>query len=758
MNINLNFFKKITCILGITFLILGMIPLPLVSKVATVVASVEEEQGASTPKALGLPNLVLSSSKNIKESVNDKFDSITPAWLSGISLFSIKAAPPACVYSEWGPCSVPCGGGTQTRTLTSGSPGQCTELSQTCNTQACTPTPVDCSGHWGDCSVPCGGGTQSFIIDIPAQNGGAECTQTTQACNTEACAPTCKPNGDSCAASDECCSGNCNGVNGKCADPNTQCKDEGGPCGGNNVCCPGLTCITTPNHENDKCGYPPPPDVDCVGSWSACEGSCGTGTQTFTITIPQSGEGQDCEAGNGDTRPCPLPACCQPTGSCPTTCGYDGTDIPDGCGGTIACEPTAACPPIDNCPDDPDKMVPGVCGCGIPDVDSDGDGTLDCLDNCSSDPDKVDPGTCGCGTADVDSDGDHVLDCQDNCVNDPNKIEPGICGCGVTETDTDGDGTLDCVDECDVDAAKITPGACGCGVADTDTDGDGIPDCNDICLNDPLKTEPGICGCGVSDIDSDGDGIPECNDTCLDDPLKSEPGICGCGVADIDSDGDGTPDCIDLCPNDFGKVEPGVCGCSVLDNDSDGDGLPDCTDECVEDPNKLSPGFCGCGVADFTCITESIVIGDPVCVSMGGWYLGWTITNPNSMAVPVTWTLDGSPGGATLPAGGSLPVGNTLCGPSNHTLIVNWPGGGSATYTSNKTCGNTDTNPGGGDTTNIIPVTGGAGVPADPLIIPVTGVDQGVDIAGLQKWSMLMGLMLFGFTMVLEGFDLRRKK
>ena len=34
----------------------------------------------------------------------------------------------------------------------------------------------------------------------------------------------------------------------------------------------------------------------------------------------------------------------------------------------------------DNCPNDPEKSTPGVCGCGVSDIDSDGDGTPDCHD------------------------------------------------------------------------------------------------------------------------------------------------------------------------------------------------------------------------------------------------------------------------------------------------------------------------------------------------------------------------------------------
>jgi hypothetical protein len=105
----------------------------------------------------------------------------------------------------------------------------------------------------------------------------------------------------------------------------------------------------------------------------------------------------------------------------------------------------------DFCPDDPLKSEPGVCGCGVPDVDTDQDGTIDCNDNCPEDPLKIFAGVCGCGVPDVDTDGDETLDCFDLCVNDPDKIDPGICGCGVADTefnisDWDSDGIPNCLD------------------------------------------------------------------------------------------------------------------------------------------------------------------------------------------------------------------------------------------------------------------------------------------------------------------------
>jgi hypothetical protein len=60
---------------------------------------------------------------------------------------------------------------------------------------------------------------------------------------------------------------------------------------------------------------------------------------------------------------------------------------------------------VDCCPGDPQKTAPGACGCGVADVDADGDGTADCIDACPADPQKIAPGECGCGLLDADSGG-----------------------------------------------------------------------------------------------------------------------------------------------------------------------------------------------------------------------------------------------------------------------------------------------------------------------------------------------------------------
>ena len=56
---------------------------------------------------------------------------------------------------------------------------------------------------------------------------------------------------------------------------------------------------------------------------------------------------------------------------------------------------------FDCCPADSTKLAPGVCGCGVPDDDGDGDDTADCIDLCPSDANKTAPGECGCGSAET---------------------------------------------------------------------------------------------------------------------------------------------------------------------------------------------------------------------------------------------------------------------------------------------------------------------------------------------------------------------
>ncbi|HPB51826.1 MAG TPA: hypothetical protein PLZ31_11480 [Myxococcota bacterium] len=189
------------------------------------------------------------------------------------------------------------------------------------------------------------------------------------------------------------------------------------------------------------------------------------------------------------------------------SCGQDNIWVPTSCA-TVCAEggmagdqcitgtDGQACDCFDNCPSDPEKMEPGICGCGVADVDTDLDGTPDCNDLCPRSPIKTEPGICGCFRLDGDTDLDGTQDCMDGCPFNPNMTQSGVCGC-ITPVDVDGDGYPACLEQCDTDPDKQEPGVCGCGVPDdnTDTDDDGTPDCNDACpLNKYLATDLGDCG------------------------------------------------------------------------------------------------------------------------------------------------------------------------------------------------------------------------------------------------------------------------
>ena len=64
----------------------------------------------------------------------------------------------------------------------------------------------------------------------------------------------------------------------------------------------------------------------------------------------------------------------------------------DGVGNAVSGTLVACAQPVgyvltngDDCPLDPNKLAPGACGCGVSDVDANGNGTPDCNDVCPSD-------------------------------------------------------------------------------------------------------------------------------------------------------------------------------------------------------------------------------------------------------------------------------------------------------------------------------------------------------------------------------------
>jgi hypothetical protein len=130
----------------------------------------------------------------------------TDRWVFDYGLDGDYNLPIHCVWSpwsDWSTCSLDCGSGTQTRSRSiwqdafyeGDACGDIFNGQQSCNTQPC---PEDCVyfwNPWSDCSVPCAGGTQTRTINIttPAQNNGAPCPTTSpesKTCNTGSCSPT----------------------------------------------------------------------------------------------------------------------------------------------------------------------------------------------------------------------------------------------------------------------------------------------------------------------------------------------------------------------------------------------------------------------------------------------------------------------------------------------------------------------------------------------------------------------------------------
>lgn len=107
------------------------------------------------------------------------------------------------------------------------------------------------------------------------------------------------------------------------------------------------------------------------------------------------------------------------------------TDNPSRLGADCsACVRNGPCPPPDHCPDDPAKLEPGICGCGVADLDTDRDGNADCVDPCPQD-------------APNDSDGDGVCNSGDQCPGFDDRVDaddnavPDACQECVTAADCD---------------------------------------------------------------------------------------------------------------------------------------------------------------------------------------------------------------------------------------------------------------------------------------------------------------------------------
>ena len=700
MRKSLVVFKRITCALGILFIVLGVVPVPAVSVISNVSASsIAQANDAS----LALPqfssvNLTDELSTAKAESVILSLPHFTTISLVD-SLSQEGGEPPAggeggdsggeggntggeggdtggeggdtggeggdteggsgeeCLEGE--EC-IPVTGltvGCKSNGTSCGNNSQC--CSGNCVSGACAscrPDGNSCSSDGQCCSGDCNNSTHKCVAAcVPTWECPTACGYTggtvtdscggTHTCDaTEAC---CKIENARCDSNEECCAGlTCTGH--KCKVPAPTCKTEGMPCGGSNICCDGLACYQKPGQENEKC-------------WPACT----------------------------------------PTWECPTACGYNGGTVTDNCGGTHTCAATSPCP------------VPCVLGeystC-----------SAECGGGTQTQQILV-PAQHG-GSCSPDTRACNEQPCPINCEGDWGGCE-GECGTTGTQT-----------------FHVTVPAQYGgeeCEYADGATQ---------TCDTDP---------CPEDCYGEWGDCVGECGTTgemTFTILQEAQFGGTECEYAD-----GATQACeMDPCPIDCEWSEwsecvadcgPGTQTREIL-VEAEWGGL-ECEGEAEQE----------CYAGD--CPSQLVL--DPTCVtgSNGNARLAWSFSNPSSKSVPYSWSLDGQTGSGTAAPGATINVGLTTDGPASHTLTVYWPGGSGSSSSSYDCDGGTATTAGGGGgaaAAGIIPVTGGAGGPTEELlIIPVTGVDLSSEFAGFQKLFLYMGLMMFGATLFLEGMTRKLK-
>src|SRR3989304_5066133 len=125
----------------------------------------------------------VDSGGNIVQTVDDSYcvNNVGP----NPGPYKVACNTQSCVWNigDWSNCSVPCGGGTQTRSVvcSGGDDSACTDSkptkSQTCNTQSCDWQ----YGPWSACSVSCGvDGIQTRTATCPGPTGSCTGTPITQ--------------------------------------------------------------------------------------------------------------------------------------------------------------------------------------------------------------------------------------------------------------------------------------------------------------------------------------------------------------------------------------------------------------------------------------------------------------------------------------------------------------------------------------------------------------------------------------------------
>ena len=254
------------------------------------------------------------------------------------------------IAGDWGACSAPCGGGTQSRTvncvdengnIVAGSlcdPNTKPSISQLCNVDSCH-TYHWLAGDWGSCSATCGGGTQSRTVSCLDENGnivaGSLCDPntkpaTSQSCNTDPC-----PTYHWLAGDWGSCSATCGG--GTQA-RTVSCLDENGNIVAGSLCDPNTKPATSQSCNTDPC----PAYHWLAGNWGACSATCGGGTQSRTVScLDENGNivaGSLCDP---NTKPASSQPCTGPQSAVSYYRDYDNDGYGNPNVSITACTPPA---------------------------------------------------------------------------------------------------------------------------------------------------------------------------------------------------------------------------------------------------------------------------------------------------------------------------------------------------------------------------------------------------------------------------------
>ncbi|XP_030069873.1 papilin isoform X2 [Microcaecilia unicolor] len=251
-------------------------------------------------------------------------------------------------YGSWSECSAECGGGYQSRLVFCTIDNEaypdymCRNLpapinNRTCNTQTCPLIKRWKMSGWGPCSVTCGGGTQSRSVYCTSYEGGgsegaavsdAECTAFTgkppsqQACNLRQCA------GWSVGPWSECSASCGEGIQSR----TVSCQMDSGSQLQDFACLQEVKPPTTQRCVGENCiqriGWH-------IGEWGLCSKSCGSGMRKRQVICADSDRNfydpERCEVQQPrkpsmveycNSQPCHLP---QLVPSMENTEGYDNT-------------------------------------------------------------------------------------------------------------------------------------------------------------------------------------------------------------------------------------------------------------------------------------------------------------------------------------------------------------------------------------------------------------------------------------------------